>query len=130
MDPTFPLATTAAKFPPPRFDYLGLHDLLPPAELEVVRRVRGFMEREVAPIMAGVSGGTTTHYSIPPHQPLLPCDWVWAVLGACRVSPPPHPQIRCPKGSRDYHKGVWLSGHVGARQRHGGVRGTLHLNLL
>ena len=69
MDPTFPLATTAAKFPPPRFDYLGLHDLLPPAELEVVHRVRGFMEREVAPIMAGVGGGTSILTRSTPRPP-------------------------------------------------------------
>lgn len=47
----FPQATTAAEFPKAAHDALALDALLTPEERDVRRRVRAFMESEVAPII-------------------------------------------------------------------------------
>ncbi|KAF8119068.1 hypothetical protein N665_0001s0124 [Sinapis alba] len=47
----FPQATPASKFPPCTSDYYHFNDLLTPEEQAVRKRVREFMEKEVAPIM-------------------------------------------------------------------------------
>eukprot|EP00271_Cylindrocystis_brebissonii_P011502 TRINITY_DN29343_c0_g1_i1.p1 TRINITY_DN29343_c0_g1~~TRINITY_DN29343_c0_g1_i1.p1 ORF type:complete len:480 (+),score=93.08 TRINITY_DN29343_c0_g1_i1:465-1904(+) len=47
----FPQATTAAKFPPATFDYFLLDELLPEPERALRKKVRSFMEKEVAPII-------------------------------------------------------------------------------
>ncbi|KAJ3676354.1 hypothetical protein LUZ60_003766 [Juncus effusus] len=48
----FPQATPASIFPPPASDYYQLDDLLTSEEKELRYKVRGVMEKEVAPIMA------------------------------------------------------------------------------
>mmetsp|Transcript_25590 Transcript_25590/g.64931 ORF Transcript_25590/g.64931 Transcript_25590/m.64931 type:complete len:461 (-) Transcript_25590:299-1681(-) len=52
-DPTFPQATTAAKFPKPVHDALDLDGLLTPEERAMRKKVRAYMESEVAPVIAG-----------------------------------------------------------------------------
>ncbi|XP_042394441.1 acyl-coenzyme A oxidase 4, peroxisomal-like [Zingiber officinale] len=48
----FPQATPASIFPPASFDYYQFDDLLNSEERALCKRVRGVMEKEVAPIMA------------------------------------------------------------------------------
>ncbi|KAI3409058.1 uncharacterized protein J3R85_019809 [Psidium guajava] len=48
----FPLATPASVFPPCTSDYYHFDDLLTPEEQAIRKKVREYMEKEVAPIMA------------------------------------------------------------------------------
>ncbi|CDY59727.1 BnaA03g59250D [Brassica napus] len=50
----FPQATPASKFPPCTSDYYHFNELLTPEEQAARKRVREFMEKEVAPIMTEV----------------------------------------------------------------------------
>ncbi|XP_078435209.1 acyl-CoA oxidase 4 isoform X2 [Wolffia australiana] len=84
MSLAFPQATPASQFPPPASDYYQLDDLLNPEEIEIRRKVRALMEKEIAPIMTkywekaefpftaipklasiGVAGGTIKGYGCP-----------------------------------------------------------------
>lgn len=47
----FPQATTASQFPPAVSDYYQFDDLLTDEEKTLRKKVRGIMEREIAPIM-------------------------------------------------------------------------------
>eukprot|EP00850_Spirogloea_muscicola_P025929 SM004858S16943 [mRNA] locus=s4858:288:1016:- [translate_table: standard] len=50
----FPQATPASRFPPAVSDFYKLDEMLKPEERAIRLRVRSFMEKEVAPIMAEV----------------------------------------------------------------------------
>ncbi|KAH0927591.1 hypothetical protein HID58_019847 [Brassica napus] len=78
----FPQATPASKFPTCTSDYYHFSELLTPEEQAVRKRVREFMEKEVAPIMTeaefpfhiipklgalGVVGGSIKGYGCPGH---------------------------------------------------------------
>ncbi|XP_052173173.1 acyl-coenzyme A oxidase 4, peroxisomal [Diospyros lotus] len=80
----FPQATPASVFPPCTSDYYEFDDLLTPEEQTIRMKVREFMEKEIAPIMAkyweraefpfhvvpklgalGIAGGTIKGYGCP-----------------------------------------------------------------
>jgi acyl-CoA oxidase len=80
----FPQATPASIFPPSVSDYYQFDDLLTSEECSIRKKVRGIMEKEIAPIMAeywekaefpfnaipklaslGVAGGTIKGYGCP-----------------------------------------------------------------
>ncbi|GMP51246.1 hypothetical protein CsSME_00017549 [Camellia sinensis var. sinensis] len=48
----FPQATPASLFPPCTSDYYQFDDLLTPEEQSIRMKVREYMEKEIAPIMA------------------------------------------------------------------------------
>ncbi|KAG0627069.1 hypothetical protein M758_2G171500 [Ceratodon purpureus] len=63
----FPQATAASTFPESVSDYFGVEDLLSPEDIALRKRVRGVMEKHVAPVMTKYWEKAEFPFEIIPH---------------------------------------------------------------